>query len=319
MSEFKLVSVVVPVYNEEKNLPELARRLAAVGPQLGADYELIFVDDGSSDGSLELLKGLAAADARVRVVEFNRNYGQHRAVFAGMAESRGEAIVTLDADLQNPPEEIPRLLERLAAGCDIVGGCRVTRRDSLLRKLISFINNRVASLATGVRLRDYGCMLRAYRREVVDQMVRCPEYPRYVPAMGHLFAKRVEEVEVRHDQRHAGRSRYRLTGLVHLWLDLMTGFSVLPLTLVSLLGLIIALTGLGFGSFLMVRRLVVGPEAEGIFTLFAILFFFVGAQIFCVGVVGEYLGRMFTEVRRRPNYVVRAVHGRRPDSPEAPK
>ena len=312
------LSVVLPVHNERENLPALVERLTATCRTLGKHYEAIFVDDGSTDDSLAMLCRFAAADPCIRVVEFNRNYGQHRAVFAGLTESRGEVVVTLDADLQNPPEEIPVLLAKIAEGYDVVGGRRAVRQDSLLRRVPSWINNRLVSIAIGTRMRDCGSMLRAYRREVVDQMLKCREIPRYIPALAYVFARRTIEVETAHAERTKGESKYRLGSLLRLWADLLTGFSALPLRMVSLFGLATAVLGLGFSVFLIVRRLVLGSEAEGLFTLFAVLFFFVGAQILCIGIVGEYVGRIFSEVRGRPSFVVRKVHGGESAGPAEP-
>jgi len=251
-----------------------------------------------------VLRLLHARDPKVRVVRFNRNYGQHAAVLAGMERARGKVIVTLDGDLQNPPEEIPLLLERIEAGHDVVGGWRVSRRDSLIRRCISAAVNRMISATVGIRMRDYGCMLRAYRREVVEQILGCQERSTFVPALANLFAASVAEVAVKHETRHHGRSHYGLFRLLRLNYDLMTGFSLLPIQAVSFAGIGIALLGFGFGIFLGIRRLLIGPEVEGVFTLFAILFFFVGLQIFALGLIGEYVARIYQEVRRRPRYVV---------------
>ena len=298
------VSVVVPVYNEAQSLNDLHRRLAWSLKGLGRPWEIVFVDDGSTDGSPALLRALHQRDPNVRVVRFNRNYGQHAAVLAGFEHARGDVVVTLDADLQNPPEEIPRLLERTDAGIDVVAGYRADRHDSVARRAASWAVNRVISAAVGVPMRDYGCMLRAYRRPVVDQILRCPEISRFIPALANLFAASVEEIVVDHAPRRHGRSRYGALRLLRLALDLFTGFSLLPIQAVSLVGILVAALGLGFAVFLGLRRLLVGPEVEGVFTLFAILFFFVGIQILALGLIGEYVGRIYQEVRRRPRYLV---------------
>jgi undecaprenyl-phosphate 4-deoxy-4-formamido-L-arabinose transferase len=298
------VSVVIPVFNEAATLADLHQRLARTLKDLGRPSEIIFVDDGSTDRSAEVLRALHAQDAAVRVLRFNRNYGQHAAVFAGMERARGDVIVTLDADLQNPPEEIPVLLRRLDEGFDIVGGARVHRQDPLPRRLASRLVNRVTSTIVGVRMTDYGCMLRAYRRSVVEQIVACQEISPFIPALGNTFASAVAEVPVDHAPRRDGRSRYGLLRLLRLNMDLMTGFSLLPIQAVSFAGVLVAALGLAFALFLGVRRLLVGPEVEGLFTLFAILFFFVGLQILALGLIGEYVGRIYQEVRRRPRYVV---------------
>lgn len=299
------LSVVIPVFNEEDNLAELQARLALA---LGASpwsWEVIYVDDGSRDRSWELLGRIQAQDPHVRLVRFNRNYGQHMAIFAGFETVRGEVVVTLDADLQNPPEEVPKLVAKLEEGFDVVSGWRQNRHDSVLRKIPTWMVAKLTSRVVGVRLKDYGCMLRAYRREVVEAMCASQETSSYIPALANLYAASVAEIPVAHAERSAGQSKYGLFKLIKLNFDLMTGFSVLPIQMVSVLGVLIALTGLAFGLFLFVRRLVVGPEVGGVFTLFAILFVFVGLQILVVGLMGEYLGRIYREVRRRPRFVIR--------------
>ncbi len=300
------LSVVIPVFNEEENLAELHARLALTLNQTAYSWEVIYVDDGSHDDSWGLLGRISQQDpGHVRLVRFNRNYGQHMAVFAGFERVRGEVVATLDADLQNPPEDVPKLVAKLEEGYDVVGGWRQFRQDSIFRKLPSFVVNQVTSRIVGVKLKDYGCMLRAYRREVVDAMAACQETSSFIPALANMYAARVVEIPVGHAERSGGQSKYSLLKLIRLHFDLMTGFSVLPIQLVSLMGLLVALVGLAFGLFLFARRLIVGPEVEGVFTLFAILFVFVGLQILGVGLMGEYVGRIYREVRRRPRFVVR--------------
>jgi len=302
------LSVVIPVYNEEATLETLCQRLHRVLEAIGRSYEVIFVDDGSRDRSLQVLRGLQKKHDTVRVIQLNRNYGQHAAVFAGMDHSRGGILVTLDADLQNPPEEIPRLLDKIGEGHDVVGGWRQDRHDNRLRLLLSWAVNRLTSRVVGVPMRDYGCMLRAYRREVIEVIRGCSEMASFIPALANAFAGSPVEIPVRHERRARGRSKYGVLRLLRLAFDLMTGFSLLPIQIVSLAGVGIALLGLGFGGFLMLRRLLIGPESEGVFTLFAVLFVFVGLQILALGLIGEYIGRIYMEVRRRPRYVVQRVY-----------
>lgn len=301
------ISIVIPVFNEVTTLADLHQRLARTMKDVGRAWEVIFVDDGSTDRSADVLRALHAQDPSVRVVRFNRNYGQHAAVFAGMERAQGDVVITLDADLQNPPEEIPALLRRLEAGADVVGGARVSRHDPWFRRVASRAVNRATSAIVGVRMTDYGCMLRAYRRSVVDQIIACQEISRFIPALANTFAASVAEIPVEHAPRRDGRSKYGLLRLLRLNMDLMTGFSLLPIQAVSLAGVLVAALGLGFAVFLGLRRLMVGPEVEGVFTLFAILFFFVGLQILALGMIGEYVGRIYQEVRRRPRYVVSEV------------
>jgi undecaprenyl-phosphate 4-deoxy-4-formamido-L-arabinose transferase len=302
------VSIVIPVYNEEANLEPLYMRLEPVLEDLGRPYEVLFIDDGSRDGSFEILRRLQEKYEAIRVVQLNRNYGQHAAVFAGLDHARGEVIVTLDADLQNPPEEIPGLLDKVAEGHDVVGGWRENRQDHAVRRLLSWIANKVTSKVVGVEMRDYGCMLRAYRREVVEVLRGCSEVSSFIPALANTFAGSPTEIPVGHDRRTNGRSKYNPFRLIRLNFDLVTGFSLLPIQVVSLAGMGISLLGLGFGGFLMLRRLLMGPESEGVFTLFAILFVFVGIQILALGLIGEYIGRIYMEVRRRPRYVIRRIY-----------
>jgi undecaprenyl-phosphate 4-deoxy-4-formamido-L-arabinose transferase len=301
------LSVVIPVHNEATTLEDLHHRLSQTLKSVGRSYEIIVIDDGSTDASAEILRLIHARDRDLRVVRLNRNYGQHAAVFAGLERARGAVVITLDADLQNPPEEIPALLQKIDEGYDVVGGWRESRRDPLFRRAGSILINRLTSWIVGVPMRDYGCMLRAYQRSVVDQLLRCQEISSFIPALANCFATRVTELPVAHHPRQAGRSRYGLFRLLRLCFDLLTGFSLLPIQVVSLSGVAIAVVGLAFALFLGIRRLVVGPEVEGLFTLFAILFFFVGLQILALGLIGEYVGRIYQEVRRRPRYVVSEV------------
>ena len=304
-----ILSVVIPVFNEKDSLETLHRRLSDTLSSVGCSYEVIYVDDGSTDSSGAVLRDLHQRDPRVAVIRFNRNYGQHAAVMAGFERARGEIIVTLDADLQNPPEEIPKLLAKLNEGYDVVGGWREGRRDPVFRRFLSLLVNQVTSLLVGVRMKDYGCMLRAYRRAIVERICECQEASSFIPALANAFAESATEIPVSHSARRSGRSRYTLFRLMRLNFDLLTGFSLLPIQVVSLLGILTSFLGLGFALFLGVRRLLVGPEVEGVFTLFTILFFFVGLQILALGLIGEYIGRIYMEVRRRPRYVIKEVWG----------
>jgi undecaprenyl-phosphate 4-deoxy-4-formamido-L-arabinose transferase len=304
------ISVVIPVFNEEDNLRELGERLIRTLTAMGRPYEIIFVDDGSTDGSWQLLTDLNGQYPQsIRALQFQRNFGQHQAIFAGFKAARGKVMVTLDADLQNPPEEIPRLVAKLDEGYDTVGGWRENRRDSIFRRLPSQLVNYVMSRVTGVKLRDYGCMLRAYRREVVDSINQCHESSSFIPALANLFSQRVAEIPVGHAERERGQSKYSLFKLLRLNFDLMTGFSNLPIHMVGFMGVTIALLGLFFGLFLIIRRIFVGPEVGGVFTLFAILFVFVGLNTLGLALIGEYVGRIYREVRGRPRFVIRQTLG----------
>ena len=304
------ISVIIPVFNEEENLQELGERLMQALKGLGRAFEIILVDDGSTDNSWQLLTQLHQQfPENIRALRFHRNFGQHQAIFAGFQAARGQVMVTLDADLQNPPEEIPKLVAKIEEGYDTVGGWRENRQDSWFRKLPSHSVNYLMSKVTGVKLRDYGCMLRAYRREVVDSINQCQESSSFIPALANLYARRVAEIPVGHAERERGQSKYSLFKLIRLNFDLMTGFSNLPIHLVGLMGVTIALLGLAFGFFLFIRRLFVGPEVEVVFTLFAILFVFVGLNTLGLAFIGAYVGRIYKEVRQRPRYVIRETLG----------
>jgi undecaprenyl-phosphate 4-deoxy-4-formamido-L-arabinose transferase len=300
------ISVVIPVYNEEENLAELSERLLSTLSASGRPFEIIFVDDGSSDRSWEILSEFHQRyPDHIRVIQFVRNFGQHQAIFAGFQATRGQVIVTLDADLQNLPEDIPKLVAKLEEGYDTVGGWRENRLDSWFRRLPSYVVNRTMSWVTGIQLKDYGCMLRAYRREVVDGINQCQESSSFIPALANLFSRRVAEIPVGHAERERGTSKYNLVKLLRLNFDLMTGFSHLPIHAVGAMGVAIALLGFFFGMYLFFRRLVVGPEVEGVFTLFAILFVFVGLNTFGLALIGAYVGRIYKEVRGRPRFIIR--------------
>ena len=304
------ISVVIPVYNEEPGLNRLMERLRPVMESLSRPYEIILIDDGSKDNSLGILKKFAE-EPGIKVIELTKNYGQHAAVFAGFFVSQGDIVVTMDADLQNPPEEIPKLVQTLEQGdYEVVGTIRKERKDSIFRKLPSKIVNIIARRITKVQMTDWGCMLRAYRRSIVTRMIDCHEQSTFIPALATYFAKKVTEIEVEHEERFAGDSHYPLRKLINLQFDLVSSFSDFPLKLIMYAGILFALLGIGFGIILGVARLAYGAQwaAEGVFTLFAILFAFVGFQFFALGVIGEYIGRIYREVRKRPEYVIERIH-----------
>ena len=303
------LSIVIPVYNEEANLGPLMERLYPALVATGHSFEIIFTDDGSRDRSLEILRRMTEEFRGVKVVEFNGNFGQHMAILAAFEVSRGEIVITMDADLQNPPEEIPRLVAEIEKGHDVVGTIRQKRQDTTFRKLASRIVNITTNKITGMQMQDYGCMLRAYHRYVVDNINRCRESTTFIPALAQTFATNPTEIEVSHAERVEGESKYSLYSLIRLNFDLMTGFSVVPLQLFALFGIITSVLSLAFALFLFIRRFVVGAEVEGVFTLFAILFFFIGIIIMGIGIVGEYVGRIYQEVRKRPRFVVRRTYG----------
>jgi undecaprenyl-phosphate 4-deoxy-4-formamido-L-arabinose transferase len=306
------LSVVIPVYNEEQVLPRLFERLYPALDALGRSYEIVFVNDGSRDRSVALLREAFERRPEVtRVVLFAANFGQHRAILAGFEASRGRYLITLDADLQNPPEEIPRVLAELDAGHDYVGTIRVQRKDRAWRRYASRVINAIRERTTRVRITDQGCMFRGYARSIVEAVNQCSEYNTFVPALAYTFAISPTEIRVAHEDRGAGVSKYSLFRLMRLNFDLMTGFSTAPMQWFSAFGIGIAILSVLFVVFLAVRRLIVGPEAEGVFTLFAIAFFLIGVALFGVGLLGEYVSRIYDEVRHRPRYIVGSVIERR--------
>ena len=305
------MSIVVPVFNESANLPSLWARLKPVLDGLDRRWETVFIDDGSHDDSLGILREIAAnEEGRVRVVELARNFGQHSAILAGFRQSRGDIVVTLDADLQNPPEEIPRLIAAIDEGNDVVGGWREERHDQAYRRYASRLQNRLTSIVVGVPMHDYGCMLRAYRRHIVDTVVDCDEKAAFVPALANTFAKRVAEIPVGHDDRASGESKYNLFSLAKLSLNLITGFSLIPIQMLSMTGIIISVPAVLFAFVLLGHRLIYGPQEEGaLWTVSSVEFFLFGLIFLALGLIGEYVGRIYLEVRRRPTYIVRKVHG----------
>lgn len=313
------ISIVIPVYNEQDVLPDLFARLYPALDGLGRSYEIVFVNDGSRDRSAALLRHAFEQRADVtRVVLFASNFGQHRAILAGFAHARGRYVITLDADLQNPPEEIGRVLEQLDQGHDYVGTIRVQRKDVAWRRYASRVINWVRERTTRVRITDQGCMFRGYARAVVDAVNQCSEYNTFVPALAYTFSMNPTEINVTHADRGAGESKYSVLRLMQLNFDLMTGFSTVPVQLFSAFGISISLlSGLLF-LVLLVRRIWVGSEAEGVFTLFALVFMFIGTALFGIGLVGEYVGRIYDEVRRRPRYIVGTLLERGDDASPPP-
>lgn len=308
------LSVVIPVYNESASLNELIGRCLTACRTLNRSFEIVLVDDGSRDDSAQMIIKAAERTVEIVGVILNRNYGQHAAVMAGLAQSRGEIVVTLDADLQNPPEEIPNLVKEMDRGFDVVGTVRQHRQDSQFRRLASSMINRAVRHATGVMMSDYGCMLRAYRRTIVKAMLQCQEHSTFIPVLANSFARTTSEIPVSHSARRQGESKYSVFKLISLQFDLLTSMSTFPLRLLSLTGCVVAAGGMAFGLFLMIMRLVYGADwaVDGVFTLFSPLFVLIGAQFIAMGLLGEYIGRIYQDVRNRPRYFVETVIGAEP-------
>lgn len=302
------LSVVIPIYNEEAGLAKLYARLYPALDALGLRYEIIFVNDGSRDNSPALLADQFRLRPDVtRVVLLNGNYGQHMAILAGFEVCRGDITVTLDADLQNPPEEIGNLVAKMREGYDYVGSIRRKRQDTAWRTYASKAMNRLREKITHIKITDQGNMLRAYGRNVIDLINQCSEVNTFVPALAYTFARKPTEIVVEHEERVAGVSKYSLYSLIRLNFDLMTGFSLVPLQMFSMIGMVLSAASGLLVLLLLVRRFLLGAEAEGVFTLFAIVFFMLGVVLFGIGLLGEYIGRIFQQVRGRPQYVVKTV------------
>jgi len=307
------ISVVVPIYNEQAGLAALFARLYPALDQLGTTYEIVFVNDGSRDNSVSILAEQFRARPDVtRVVLFNGNYGQHMAILAGFEQARGDIMITLDADLQNPPEEIGNLVAKIREGYDYVGSIRRKRQDSAWRTYASKAMNHLRERITNIKITDQGNMLRAYGRNVIDLVNQCAEVNTFVPALAYRFARNPTEITVEHEERAAGESKYSLYSLIRLNFDLVTGFSLVPLQFYSMMGMLMSIISGLLVLVLVVRRLFLGAEAEGLFTLFAIAFFFMGVILFGIGLLGEYVGRIFQQVRARPRYVVQTVLQQKP-------
>jgi undecaprenyl-phosphate 4-deoxy-4-formamido-L-arabinose transferase len=302
------LSVVIPVYNEEATLAALFARLYPALDALKRTYEVIFVNDGSRDRSSAMLADQHARRQDVtRVILFNGNFGQHRAILAGFEYARGQCVLTLDADLQNPPEEIDKFLAKMDEGYDYVGSIREERNDHLWRHVASRLMNQFRKRITHIEMTDQGCMMRAYSRRIIDIINQCLEMNTFIPALGYSFAQNPTEITIKHEKRYAGETKYPLYKLIRLNFDLMTGFSIVPLQLFSMGGMIISVLSGLLVIILFLRRLMLGPEEGGLFTLFGIAFFLIGIALFGIGLLGEYIGRIYQEVRHRPRYVIAAI------------
>lgn len=303
------LSIVIPVYNEESNLENLYQRLTNVLDGVGKPYEIILTNDGSRDNSATVLNALyQRRPQEIRVIHFNGNYGQHMAIMAGLERVRGEIIITLDADLQNPPEEIPKLIQAMEKGHDVVGGCRQKRQDSWWRLLVSKLHNNMRAWITPrIKMTDEGCMLRAYRRHIVDLMVMSGEASTFIPALALSYASNPTEVPVAHAPRTAGKSNYSFYGLVRYNFDLVTGFSLVPLQILTFIGMLVSGLSLLFFAYTMLKHLISGSTFNDLVIFFAITYLLGGLLLMGIGIVGEYIGRIYQEVRRRPRFVIREI------------
>lgn len=310
------ISVVIPVYNEEAVLDILHARLFTVLDQLGKTFEVVFINDGSKDKSIDILKAYhQQRPGEVRVIDFNGNFGQHMAIMAGFENVRGELIITMDADLQNPPEEIPKIVEAFEAGHDVVNAHRLDRQDRRWRKVVSKSHNWLRRrMIPGIEMKDEGCMLRGYSRKIVDLMASTGEASTFIPALALTYATNPVEVGVKHEERAAGESGYGIYKLIRYNFDLVTNFSLAPLQAITITGILVSFFSFLFFIFLVVRRLAVGPDADGVFTLFAVLFFLVGIMTLSLGIIGEYIGRIYQEISKRPRFVIDKIYEKQGDA-----
>lgn len=308
------VSFVIPVYNEEENLPDFYRELTAAGEKLPGSCEIIFIDDGSRDGSFPALRKIQAADPKVKIIRLRKNFGQTAALAAGFDRSRGEIIITLDADLQNDPADVPLLVAKMNEGFDIVSGWRVKRKDKFVsRRLPSKAANWIISRITKVKLHDYGCTLKAFRRDVVKNIKLYGEMHRFIPAIASTMGVAIAEVPVNHRPRIHGKSKYNITKSVRVALDLLTvkfllSYSTRPLQIFGLFGLLAGLMGGILGGILSYQRLILKQGiANRPLLLLSVLLIVIGIQFITMGLLGEIMVRIYHEAVEKHIYAVREV------------
>jgi glycosyltransferase involved in cell wall biosynthesis len=312
----KLVSLVIPVFNEAENVGILHEEIAAAVRNRPEDYEIIFIDDGSVDGSLAELKRIRGLDPRVRIIRFRKNFGQSAAISAGFAFCHGETVVTMDADLQNDPAHIPQLVDKIAEGFDIVNGWRKDRHDKwLTRRVPSFFGNKLISWITGTKLHDYGCTLRGFRSDVVKNLKLYGEMHRYIPAIASRMGIRSAEITVNHRARQFGKSKYGLGRTFRVVIDLISlkfllAYSHRPLQIFGGAGLLMILTGLGCGSVLTYEKFILSQGIAGRPLLFfTLLMIFLGFQAISLGLLAEMLSRIYHEGFDKDEYAIRELIG----------
>lgn len=308
------ISVVIPLYNEQESIPQLYDVLTSALDEYGKPFEVIVVDDGSRDGSYPMLRELAAEDSRFKVIRLRRNFGQTAAFAAGFDLASGEVVITMDADLQNDPRDIPKLMEKIEAGYDIVSGWRKNRKDRFIdRKLPSMIANRLISNVTDVELHDYGCSLKAYRSDIIKDVQLYGELHRFIPALASQVGGAVTEVPVRHHERQYGQSKYGISRTIRVILDLITvwflgGYATRPLHVFGTLGLLTAGAGVLTGLYLTLLKFLGHQDIGGRpLLLLAVLLVVVGVQLITMGLLGEINIRTYYESQNKPIYIVREI------------
>jgi glycosyltransferase involved in cell wall biosynthesis len=317
------ISVVIPIYNEEENLALLYDELTGVMQSLDCSYEILFVDDGSTDTSLTILHSLQAADSRVVVVQFRRNFGQTAAMSAGFDYSSGEVIITMDGDLQNDPRDIPRFIDKIEEGFDVVTGWRHDRKDAFLnRRLPSIIANKIISWTTGVALHDYGCTLKAFRKEVIKNIRLYGEMHRFIPAIASGMGISFTEIKVNHRARRFGASKYGISRTIRVVLDLITvkfllSYATRPIQIFGLLGVISGTAGFFIAMVMTIQRQFFDiPLSDRPLLLLAIVLIFVGIQFISIGLIGELQARTYHETQEKPVYYVKEVYGFEEQDPD---
>lgn len=309
------ISVVIPLYNEEENVQELHSRLKMVLDTLGTDYEVLFVDDGSTDNTLKFLQEIQAEDSKVIILSLRRNFGQTAAFAAGFDYSRGDIIITMDGDLQNDPNDIPKLIEQMKDN-DLVSGWRKKRKDPFLsRRLPSIMANWLISKVTGVKLHDYGCSLKAYKRDVIKNLKLYGEMHRFIPAVASWYGVRIAEVETEHHPRVRGKSKYGISRTMKVVLDLITvkflqSFSTKPLQFFGPIGLASGMLGFLISAYLTIEKFIAGKDIGGRpLLLLGSLLIIVGIQFIGMGLLGEMMVRVYHETQKKPIYVIKKVIG----------
>lgn len=310
------ISIVIPLFNEEENVEEAYLRVKEALSALKRDYEIIFVDDGSRDGTLSILKGISSADKCVRVISFRRNFGQTAAMSAGFDYARGRIVIPMDGDLQNDPKDISRLIAKVEEGYDVVSGWRKERKDTFLtRRLPSMTANWLISKITGVHLHDYGCTMKAYRKEVVQNLNLYGEMHRFLPALASIYGVKVAEVEVQHHPRLRGKSKYGLSRILKVFLDLMTvkfllSYSTKPIRLFGPLGLgALSLSLLSGAAALYMKFFEELSLNRNPLFLLSVILLFMGIQLISLGLIAEINVRTYHESQNKPIYVVKEVLG----------
>ena len=298
------LSVIVPVFNEKDNLIPLCERLVKVLQDLGKRYEIIFVDDGSVDGSFSILKDIHSKDKNIRVLQFTRNFGQHPAIMAGFNIAHGDIIVTIDADLQNPPEEIPKLIQKLNEGYEVVFGIFPQRKHSLFRRAGSKFTKWVLSKVTPVDTTNLSGF-RALKSYAAQQLKQLNEKSKFLDGLLCWMGYKIGTVEVKHNKRYSGKTKYSLFKLVKLWVDMIVGLTDMPLKIAIFGGLFLGIVGFALAIFYIIRYFLYGFDLPGFATTVVLITFFAGVQLFALGIIGEYIGRMNKHVKNNPEYIIR--------------